>query len=90
MSFAEFDLKQYMISDQEFDGLSNLRQLRGFEGGSVSLAEGGDKFYVITNESGMADFMDEEDLAFLGNKATVFETEEQRTDYLKKQWWIRE
>jgi len=81
--------KQYMISDQELDSLSNLRRLRGFEGGSVSLAEGNDKFYVITNEGGMVDFMDEEDKAFAGNRATVFDTEEKRTDYAKRQGWIR-
>ncbi len=64
--------------------------LRGFEGGAVYTAEQAGKFYVILDESTMADLLSEEDLAGM-NLVTVLEfTEEsERAACIHKRGWSK-
>ena len=60
--------------------------LRGFEGGVVYTAERAGKFYVIQDESTMADLLPDEDL---GELKTVleFDTSAERASYIRERGW---
>lgn len=63
---------------------------RGFEGGSVHTAEREGRFFVIIDESAMADMLDEDDLADMQlTKAIEFDSPEARAEYLEKRFAAR-
>jgi len=64
--------------------------LAGFEGGSVFTAERDGKFYIIQDESTMADFLSEEDLRDLADslvKVLEFDTAAEREAYVRERGW---
>lgn len=68
----------------------NKTLLKGFEGGAVYTAERDDKFYVVTDEGTMLDFLNEEDReGFEPVNVREFETAEARAAYIKQRRWDR-
>ena len=61
--------------------------LKIFEGGIVYLAEDGENFFLIIDESTMASILDEEDLPDELVKIIEFDTEEERDKYIKSRGW---
>jgi hypothetical protein len=70
-------------SDLPPEALSPRTRLASFEGGTIYTAELFEKFYVIIDESTMADLLSEDDLADLTLiKAFEFDTADERITYL--------
>lgn len=88
MSNGEAHARQYSIKPADLARFPNRRHYLGFEGGSVSLAEDGERFYVIVDEGTMMDFLDEEDQGLAGIHIAEFDTEMARTDYLTERGWF--
>ena len=66
------------------------RLLVGFEGGSVYTADRLGKFYIIQDESSMADLLSEEDLADLTDalvQVLEFDTVAEREAYIQDRGW---
>ena len=63
--------------------------VRGFEGGAVYSAEGMAEFVLITDESTMSEFLDEEDmyLAQQGETVRVFVNADDRAEYAASRGW---
>lgn len=59
--------------------------LKAFEGGAVYAADQGGRFYVIKDESALAELLDEDE----GDAVTVleFSTRDERAAYLEKRGW---
>ena len=77
----------YKIGIVDDDYFPDKTVLKEFEGGIVYLAEDGEKFYVILDESTMASILDEEDLPDELVKTIKFDTIEERDIYIKKRGW---
>jgi hypothetical protein len=72
---------------------STRELIAAFEGGAAYSAERGDKFYVITDESTMADFLTEEDKAELKDqlvKILEFDSRQERDAYLAARGWVNQ
>lgn len=72
------------------DDFPDRALLRGFEGGAVYAGDRGGKFYVIEDESTMADFLSDEDLADLKDdlvKVLEFDTAAGRATYIRERGW---
>jgi len=70
------------------DDFPDRAVLRGFEGGCVYTAQRADKFYVIQDESTMADLLSEEDQAGLQFLTVLeFSTPSERAAYIGKRGW---
>lgn len=64
--------------------------LRRFEGGAVYTAERGGRFYVIQDESTMADLLSDDDLADLKDdlvRVLEFDTPAARAGYIGERGW---
>lgn len=72
------------------DDFTNKTIYIGCEGGAVYTAERGGKFYVITDESSLVDFLSEEDAKDLANDlqphGRVFDSAQERDGYLMKRY----
>ena len=79
----------YKIGNVDDDYFPDKTLLKGFEGGAVYLAEDGEKFYLILDESTMASILDEEDLPDELVKTIEFDTVEERDKYIKSRGWNR-
>ena len=77
----------YKIGNVDDDYFPDKTLLKGFEGGSVYLAEDGEKFYLILDESTMASILDEEDLPDELVKTIEFDTVEEIYEYIKSRGW---
>ena len=77
----------YKIGIVDDDYFPDKTVLKEFEGGIVYLAEDGEKFYVITDESTMASILDEEDLPDELVKTIEFDTLKERDEYIKQRGW---
>lgn len=64
--------------------------LTGFEGGGMWQAAGEDEFVLITDESTMSEFVDDEDLALLTRGVTVrvFASDGDREAYARRRRWL--
>lgn len=60
--------------------------LRRFEGGAVYTAERAGKFYVLQDESTMAELLPDEDLGDL-EKVLEFDTPADREAYIRERGW---
>ena len=78
----------YKIGNVDDDYFTDKTLLKGFEGGAVYLAEDGGKFYLILDESTMASILDEEDLPDELIKTIVFDTVEERDEYIISKGWV--
>lgn len=88
MSNGKAYVRQYSVKSADLAGFPNRRRYLGLEGGSVSLAEDGERFYIIVDEGTMMDFLAEEDQDLAGIRVTEFDTETARTDYLTQRGWF--
>ena len=77
----------YKIGIVDDDYFPDKTVLKIFEDGIVYLAEDGEKFYLIIDESTMASILDEEDLPDELVKTIEFDTVEERNDYIKQRGW---
>ena len=77
----------YKIGNVNDDYFPDKTLLKGFEGGSVYLAEEGGRFYLILDESTMASILDEEDLPDELIKTIEFDTIDERNVYIKQRGW---
>ena len=77
----------YKIGIVDDDYFPDKTVLKIFEGGIVYLAEDGEKFYLILDESTMASILDEEDLPDELVKIIEFDTEKERDKYIKSRGW---
>ena len=77
----------YKIGIVDDDYFPDKTVLKIFEGGIVYLAEDGEKFYLILDESTMASILDEEDLPDELVKTIEFDTVEERDEYIKSRGW---
>ena len=68
----------------------NKRLVKGFMGGAVYTAEKDGKFYIIEDESTMADFLlkEDEDLLEMLVRNKEFDTAQDREQYLKERGWL--
>jgi hypothetical protein len=67
------------------EDFSICQRVAGFEGGTVYSAEQGEKFYLIQDESTMAEFLSDEDLFELKDdlvKTLEFDSRQERDAYL--------
>ena len=78
----------YKIGNVDDDYFPDKTLLKGFEGGAVYLAEDGEKFYLILDESTMASILDEEDLPDELVKTIEFATVEERDEYIISRGWV--
>ena len=79
----------YKIGIVDDDYFPDKTVLKIFEDGIVYLAEDGEKFYLIIDESTMASILDEEDLPDELVKTIEFDTVEERDKYIKSRGWNR-
>ena len=77
----------YKIGILDDDYFPDKTVLKIFEGGIVYLAEDGENFFLIIDESTMASILDEEDLPDELVKIIEFDTEEERHKYIKSRGW---
>ena len=77
----------YKIGIVDDDYFPDKTVLKIFEGGIVYLAEDGEKFYLIIDESTMASILDEEDLPDELVKTIEFDTVIERDEYIKSRGW---
>ena len=77
----------YKIGIVDDDYFPDKTVLKIFEGGIVYLAEDGEKFYLIIDESTMASILDEEDLPDELVKTIEFDSVEERNEYIKSRGW---
>ena len=77
----------YKIGIVDDDYFPDKTVLKIFEGGIVYLAEDGEKFYLILDESTMASILDEEDLPDELVKTIEFDSVEERNEYIKSRGW---
>ena len=77
----------YKIGIVDDDYFPDKTVLKIFEGGIVYLAEDGEKFYLIIDESTMASILDEEDLPDELVKTIEFDTIDERNAYIKQRGW---
>tara|TARA_B100000378_G_scaffold39024_1_gene29252 strand:+ start:70 stop:444 length:375 start_codon:yes stop_codon:yes gene_type:complete len=77
----------YKIGIVDDDYFPDKTVLKIFEGGIVYLAEDGEKFYLIIDESTMASILDEEDLPDELVKTIEFDTVKERDEYIKSRGW---
>ena len=77
----------YKIGILDDDYFPDKTVLKIFEGGIVYLAEDGENFFLIIDESTMASILDEEDLPDELVKIIEFDTEEERDKYIKSRGW---
>ena len=77
----------YKIGIVDDDYFPDKTVLKIFEGGIVYLAEDGEKFYLIIDESTMASILDEEDLPDELVKTIEFDTLKERDEYIKSRGW---
>ena len=77
----------YKIGIVDDDYFPDKTVLKIFEGGIVYLAEDGEKFYLILDESTMASILDEEDLPDELVKTIEFDTLKERDEYIKSRGW---
>ena len=77
----------YKIGIVDDDYFPDKTVLKIFEGGIVYLAEDGEKFYLILDESTMASILDEEDLPDELVKTIEFDTVKERDEYIKSRGW---
>ena len=77
----------YKIGIVDDDYFPDKTVLKIFEGGIVYLAEDGEKFYLIIDESTMASILDEEDLPDELVKTIEFDSVEERDEYIKSRGW---
>ena len=77
----------YKIGIVDDDYFPDKTVLKVFEGGIVYLAEDGEKFYLIIDESTMASILDEEDLPDELVKTIEFDSVEKRNEYIKSRGW---
>ena len=77
----------YKIGIVDDDYFPDKTVLKVFEGGIVYLAEDGEKFYLILDESTMASILDEEDLPDELVKTIEFDSVEERDEYIKSRGW---
>ena len=67
--------------------LPSPRRVLNFEGGSISLADQGGRFYVIVDESTLAFLLDEEDLQSVNlTKIIEFDSATERLAYLHQRF----
>ena len=77
----------YKIGIVDDDYFPDKTVLKIFEDGIVYLAEDGEKFYLIIDESTMASILDEEDLPDELVKTIEFDTVKERDEYIKSRGW---
>ena len=77
----------YKIGIVDDDYFPDKTVLKIFEGGIVYLADDGEKFYLIIDESTMASILDEEDLPDELVKTIEFDTVKERDEYIKSRGW---
>ena len=77
----------YKIGIVDDDYFPDKTVLKIFQGGIVYLAEDGEKFYLIIDESTMASILDEEDLPDELVKTIEFDTVKERDEYIKSRGW---
>src|SRR4051812_34622200 len=80
-------LRRLAMGTEDFPG---RRRLAAFEGGSLYAAERGGKYYLILDESSMADFLSDEDLVGLQEdlvKILEFDSDQQRQAYILSRGW---
>ena len=77
----------YKIGILDDDYFPDKTVLKIFEGGIVYLAEDGENFFLIIDESTMASILDEEDLPDELVKIIEFDTEKERDKYIKSRGW---
>ncbi len=77
----------YKIGILDDDYFPDKTVLKIFEGGIVYLAEDGENFFLIIDESTMASILDEEDLPDEMVKIIEFDTEKERDKYIKSRGW---
>ena len=73
--------------DAHFPG---RRKLAGLEGGVVWLAEKDDRYYLISDEGSMADFLipgEDDDLLGQMVKVYAFESEAERNQFIQQRGW---
>ncbi len=65
--------------------------MSGFEGGAVYSAQRAGEFVLITDESTMAEFVDDEDIDLVqaGETIRVFRTAGDREAYAASRGWVR-
>ena len=77
----------YKIGIVDDDYFPDKTVLKIFEGGIVYLAEDGEKFYLIIDESTMASILNEEDLPDELIKTIEFDSVKERDEYIKSRCW---
>jgi hypothetical protein len=80
-------MRRSALTERDFD---NANVLARFEGGAVYTAQRGGKFYVIQDESAMADLLSERDLKGLRDdlvKVLEFDTSSERQAYIREHGW---
>jgi|WetSurMetagenome_2_1015567.scaffolds.fasta_scaffold885398_1 hypothetical protein len=84
-------IEEHPYKTQSKKRFPNLRILVQMEGGSVALAEKDDRFYIIIDESTLADFLDGEDEGLREVLVHVyeFETDSEREEYIEGRGWNR-
>lgn len=67
---------------------SEIRIIKGFEGGAIYTATKDSKYYLIVDEGTLADFLNDDDGDLLNQlvKIIEFETEEGLNNYLKEHY----
>jgi hypothetical protein len=84
-------VKSYPVDYPLDERFPDRRELAGFEGGKLYVSEKNGKYFIITDEGTLADFLLPEDDNLLSSLVRIyeFESEAERERYIQDRGWVK-